>query len=231
MINNGLYILLLAYCSGLFAQSGNDSIALHFHLEFNKLPLETGKQYISAKKDSLTIETFKCYISDIRIGYSDNTASVEEDSYHLLDLQDASSFYIPIAYKSDKMISQIRFKIGIDSLTNTSGALGGALDPLNGMYWAWQSGYINTKIEGESSSCKTRRNEFQFHIGGYLQPYYTMREMTFATSIKANTDIPIGINLNSFFSDLELETSNSVMIPCSEAMQLANHLTKMFYVR
>ena len=58
--------------------------------------------------------------------------------------------------------SKLKFQLGIDSLTNVSGAMGGDLDPTKGMYWTWQSGYINMKIEGKSNSCKTRKNQFQF---------------------------------------------------------------------
>ena len=62
-------------------------------------------------------------------------------------------------------MKRIYFQIGIDSLTNVSGDLDGDLDPALGMYWAWNSGYINMKLEGKSSSCKSVKKEFQFHIG------------------------------------------------------------------
>ncbi|WP_136152516.1 MbnP family protein [Flavobacterium sangjuense] len=204
-------------------------MAVSFHLEFNKLPLELNKKYVSVSKDTLIIETFRCYISNIQIQYEDKSVFTEKNSYHLLDAEHPDSFQIPITKKSDKLISKITFDIGIDSLTNTSGAMAGDLDPIKGMYWAWQSGYINTKIEGKSSSCKTRNNEFQFHIGGYLQPYYAIRKMKFDCNKKADNDIYIGIDLNPFFSNLELKETNSVMIPGKDAMKLANYSTKMFY--
>jgi hypothetical protein len=56
----------------------------------------------------------------------------------------------------NKSISKITFSAGIDSLTSTAGIQKGVIDPINGMYWAWQSGYVNFKIEGKSSSCPTR---------------------------------------------------------------------------
>ncbi len=232
MIKKGFHIaFLLFFCFTVCSQSKNDSLVLNFHLEFNKLPLELNKKYISESKDTLLVETFKCYISNIRMEYNDHSIFVQKDSYHLLDSNNPKSFQIPVTAKNDRLISKITFTIGIDSVTNNSGALSGDLDPIKGMYWAWQSGYINMKIEGKSPSCKTHGNEFQFHIGGYLQPYYSMREMQFDLNKKADTDINIGIDLNRFFSSLKLKESNSVMIPGSEAMKLADYCAKMFYAQ
>jgi hypothetical protein len=222
-------VLLLVFCFKSTSQSKTDSLSVSFRLEFNKLPLQLNQKYVSAAKDTLTIETFKCYIANIQIQYDDNSVFTQKESYHLLDFEHPNSFQIPLTKKSKKLISKITFNIGIDSLTNTSGALDGDLDPAKGMYWAWQSGYINMKIEGKSSSCKTRKNEFQFHLGGYLQPYYAMRQMKFELDKRADNDIHIGIDLYPFFSYLELKETNSIMIPGKDAMQLANYSTKMFY--
>lgn len=232
MNKKGLYIVLfLFFCFGLSAQNIHDSLVVKFNLEFNKLPLKLNKKYVSARNDTLAIETFRCYISNIRIQYEDNTIFTQKNSYHLLDSEKPNSFQIPITKKNNKLISKITFSIGIDSLTSNSGALTGDLDPIKEMYWAWQSGYINTKIEGRSSSCKTRKNEFRFHIGGYLQPYYAMREMKLELDKKADDDIDIGIDLYPFLSNLDLKETNNVMIPGKEAMKLADYCTKMFYAQ
>ena len=229
MIKKGLHsVFLFLFCIQVYSQS-NDSLAINFHLEFDKLPLELNKKYISKANDTLSIEIFRCYISNIQIQYVDNSVFTQKDSYHLLDSDNPNSFQIPITKKNDKLISKITFNIGIDSLTNTSGALAGDLDPIKGMYWAWQSGYVNMKIEGKSLSCKNRKNEFQFHIGGYLQPYYSMRKFELNFNGNINDNINIGIDLNDFFSNINLSQTNSIMIPGKEAMKLANYTTKMFY--
>ena len=230
MTKKGLQIVsLFFFCFQMYSQGKKDSLAVNFHLKFDKLPLELNKKYVSASKDTLTIETFRCYISNIQIQYDDNSIFTQKDSYHLLDIDNPNSFQIPITKKSNKTISKITFDVGIDSLTNTSGAMAGDLDPTRGMYWAWQSGYINMKIEGQSSSCKTRKNEFQFHLGGYLEPYYAMRQMKFNWDKKADNDINIGIDLYRFLSNLELKETNSIMFPGKEAMKLSNYCAKMFY--
>lgn len=229
MIKKGIQIVFLfLFCFSVNSQSKSDSLAINFHLKFDKLPLELNKQYVSANKDTLTIKAFRFYISNIQIQYEDKSIFTQKNSYHLLDFDNPNSFQIPINKKSDKMLSKITFNIGIDSLTNTSGAMAGDLDPIKGMYWAWQSGYINMKIEGESSSCKTRKNEFQFHIGGYLQPNYAMRKVELLINKKDTIDI--AIDLNNFFSKIKLSQTNSIMIPGKLAMELANDSVKMFHL-
>ena len=211
------------------AQSITDSLNVSFNLKFDKLPIEFNRQYVTPTKDTIALKSFKCYISSIQIHYTDKTIFIQKDSYHLLDIENPNSFQIPITKVNDKIISKVTFNIGIDSITNTSGALDGDLDPIKGMYWAWQSGYINMKIEGESPSCKTRNNEFHFHVGGYLSPYYAMREIELIYDKKA-TQINIGIDLNNFFSNIKLAETNSVMIPGKQAMKLADYSTKLFYI-
>ena len=39
--------------------------------------------------------------------------------------------------------------LGVDSVLNYNGVHEGALDPINGMYWTWQTGYIHCKLEGK----------------------------------------------------------------------------------
>jgi len=223
-----VFFLIMFYLFGN-AQSQTDSLSINFKLKFNKEPLEYHKQYITSNRDTLAFENFKCYISSIEIFYTDNSIFKQKDSYHLLDFENPSSFLIPITTINNKLISKVTFNIGIDSLTNTSGALNGDLDPINGMYWAWQSGYINLKIEGESPSCKTRKNEFYFHIGGYLPPFNSMRKIELIYDKKSN-QINIGLDLNKFFTNIKLAETNSIMIPGKLAMKLSDYSTKIFYI-
>ncbi len=221
------WVIFLFLCLSSFGQK-KDSLSINFKINFDQFPLELNKQYITSNKDTVAISTFKCYVSNIEIQYADKSVFKEKNSYHLLDSENPNSLFIPVARANDKMISKVVFNIGIDSTTNTSGALDGDLDPIKGMYWAWQSGYINIKIEGKSPSCKTRKNQFQFHLGGYLQPYYSMRKKVITVNQSGN--VTIGIDLAVFLAEMNLAQTNSVMIPGKMAMELADISTKMFYL-
>jgi hypothetical protein len=204
--------------SGMYAQES----ALQFHVKFDKEKLEPAKKYVSANNDTLQIDMFRLYVSDIQIQYSDASIDKPQKQYHLIDMEDVASLRLPIT-TSKKTISKIIFNIGIDSTASVSGALGGDLDPTKGMYWAWQSGYINVKMEGKSPSCKTRKHEFQFHVGGYLKPNYAMRTVELNTS---NTNITIDIA--ELFSKVKLAETNSIMIPGKPAMAIADWSATMF---
>lgn len=236
MFKKGIHIVFLfLFCIQSNSQSKSDSLAVTFHLKFDTLPLELNKKYISINQDTLSIDTFKCYISNIQMEYADKSVFIQNNSYHLLDFENLKSFQIPITKKRTTLISKIIFNIGIDSLINTSGAMAGDLDPVNGMYWAWQSGYINMKIEGKSSNCKTRKNEFKFHIGGYLEPYLAMRRIEIPISNRTegkfqipNNQIDIVIDLGKFFSEVSLKETNSIMSPGTKAMEIADVSVKLF---
>jgi hypothetical protein len=92
----------------------------------------------------------------------------------------------------------------------------GDLDAMYGMYWAWQSGYINVKIEGSSSVCKTRKNVFQYHLGGYLSPNQTIQQLAFATT---SYHINLAIVLDNILQHQSLLNTPEVMSPSSQAVK------------
>jgi hypothetical protein len=208
-----------------FTQEKKDSLLVRLHLNFRDKPLELNKKYISESKDTLQIDVFRFYISNIKLQFSDESTYSEENSYHLIDIENPNSLRIPIQKNSEKVIKKVVFSIGVDSLTSVSGAMSGDLDPTKGMYWAWQSGFINMKIEGKSSSCKTRKNAFQFHIGGYLKPNYAIRTIELKP---INSNLEINVDIAQFFKNIQLSKINSIMIPGTKAMEIADETVKMF---
>jgi hypothetical protein len=224
------YFLLLTWCCfcGLYAQVAKDSIVIQSKLRYGNTPLELHTKYIS-KSDTLEIETFKFYVSNIKVQYDDKTIVKPKNNYHLVDIENPASLSISIDKKQNKLISKVTFDIGIDSISSVSGALGGDLDPAKGMYWAWQSGYINFKIEGKSNSCKTRKNQFHFHLGGYLKPNCALRTITLESK-KPTENALIVVDLKEFFSAVALSTTNSIMIPGKQAMSMADLVATMFSI-
>ena len=225
---NNFYVLIgcLFFQMG-FAQEKKDSLVMRLNLKFRDECLVQNKKYISASKDTLELEVFRFYISNIKFHYSDATTYSEPNSYHLIDIENPNSLRIPIAKTLDKSISKVTFSIGVDSLASVSGAMSGDLDPTKGMYWAWQSGFINMKIEGKSLSCKTRKNAFQFHIGGYMKPNYAIRTIELKP---INSNLEINVDVAELFKYIKLFENNSIMIPSEKAMELADKTTKMFTI-
>ena len=159
MQNNFYILFFLFFQLQLLANQQKDSLGIK--LIFNDKSIIIDENYISKNQDTIAFSSIKFYISDLEVNYFDNTKFKQKNSYHLIDISNPKSLRLNIDDSTEKEIKSIKFNIGIDSLANVSGALSGDLDLQNGMYWAWQSGYINMKIEGLSSSCKTRKNIFK----------------------------------------------------------------------
>lgn len=210
-----------------YSQEKKDTILLRFAIKYGNETLQRDKKYVSLAKDTLQLETFRFYVSNIKFILKDNSKISENNSYHLIDSEEPNSQIISILKKSNVEIKKVLFSLGIDSTASVSGALSGDLDPSKGMYWAWQSGYINFKMEGKSPSCKTRNNAFQFHIGGYLQPNYALRTIELDTK---NSNFEINVDLAELFNQLKLSETNSIMIPGSKAMDLADKTKLMFSI-
>lgn len=210
----------------VFSQKNNDDIPIGVHLHWKTDPIEQHHQYFS-KTDTLQIDVLKFYISNVTILYTDGTYNKEKNSYHLIDIDNMNSRFFKLKKQRTKKIKALTFDIGIDSTTNVSGLHSNDLDVVHGMYWAWQSGYVNMKIEGTSKSCKTRKNEFKFHVGGYLSPYNALRTIR----LYPKTEVfEIIFDFAILFESGNLSVLNHVMTPGVQSMQLADILPKMIYL-
>ena len=222
-----LLLALLFTFLGTVAQTKEDSLVVQVHLKFNQEDLKVNSTYISAQKDTIAFDKIIFYLSDLVFIYKDNSQQKQLPTYHLIDSDAIESQTFSIPYSKEKEIIGLKFNIGVDSLASVSGAMAGDLDATKGMYWAWQSGYINFKIEGKSMSCLTRKNKFQFHIGGYIQPYYAMKSVEIQINqhqILENS-IKVTVELSKLFDKIQLSQTNSIMIPGKDAMMIAD-LTK-----
>jgi len=222
-----MFYFLLFFFSGFILKKKKENSSLQFKIKYENESLIQNKKYISLSKDTLQLETFRFYVSNIKFILNDNSVISEDNSYHLIDFEDSNTQIISIQKKSNLEIKKVVFFIGIDSTASVSGALSGDLDPTKGMYWAWQSGYINFKIEGKSSSCKTRNKAFQFHIGGYLKPNYAIRTIELETK---NSNFEINVDLAELFNVIKLSEINSITIPGLKAMDIADKAKLMFTI-
>lgn len=115
--------------------------------------------------DTLSFTTFKHYISNVKLVKSDNSTWDATESYHLLDLSDDATTAVTFTDVPTGNYTGIEITFGVDSLRNVSGAQTGALDPANGMFWSWNSGYIMIKAEGTSP--QSASGPFGYHLGGF----------------------------------------------------------------
>ncbi|MBX2905935.1 MAG: hypothetical protein KF744_07855 [Taibaiella sp.] len=172
------------------------------------------------------IDLVRFYVSSVELMRGGKPVWKEPGSYHLVDFTDSGTLAYKMKTPEHIHFDRIRFHLGIDSATNVSGAMGGDLDPAKGMYWAWQSGYINFKIEGTSPDVPSAKHEFTFHLGGYAAPNATLQTVDIA--VREGKDIVIGLDVATFLASIEMDKVYHIMSPCAEAVTLSAKAAKCF---
>ncbi len=227
---------IIFFLSVLFLSTAGTATLRERHIQFdlilNKEQIELGKRYFSDKsKDSISIDAIRFYISDLELFLDEKPVYSLDKKHHLIDLEYPESLQLDCSNLPIKSYNKIKFNLGIDSTTNVSGAMGGDLDPSNGMYWAWQSGYINFKLEGISPSCPARHNRFAFHLGGYQNPFYNMQKVELLLT-ETKTDLPkINLDLDDFFNQINLKENHQIMSPSKQAVEITALLANAFYIQ
>lgn len=222
-----IVFILLFGAAPLCAQQ--NTFAMQLRPLFNALPVVPGKKGINPKtNDSLRIDVLRFYISNIRF-YKNDSLVGTDSLYHLVDMEHPQSLRIVCAFAQPVSFDRVKFNIGVDSLTNVSGVSGGDLDPTKGMYWAWQSGYINFKLEGYSPQCKTRHQKFQYHLGGYMAPFASLQQVELRCPAGKN-ELQLEMHLDAFFNAVDFSSCSEVMSPGEPAMKLAAHLPSLFRI-
>ncbi len=216
------------FCCLLFSISFSNLQAqvLKFDLQFQGKSLELDKEYI-LNGNPITISKCKFYISNIQFGHGRKFQAVKK-MYHLIDLEKPASLSTPIIGPKGYWVSFL-FDLGVDSIRSVSGVYGNDLDPTNGMYWAWQSGYINTKIEGYTPICPARKNKFQFHLGGYAYPNNSLQKVNIeSTTLNKKGQYVITIALDKFFESIDLSKEYEIMSPSKRAVALSKTFSSVF---
>lgn len=133
--------------------------------------------YVTPQNDSIVVDKFNYYISNIRLN-STSQVYIETESYHLIRQDQPSSLQFSLPYVPNGTYGSVTLTIGVDSARNVSGAQTGALDPLNDMFWTWSTGYIMGKLEGSSPQSGAADKSFVFHIGGFGGAHTGIRTVT-----------------------------------------------------
>ncbi|MGL5889624.1 MAG: MbnP family protein [Bacteroidia bacterium] len=221
------------------------SVKIHIEQMFDALPFALGSnnQYVTANGDTISMSMYKYYISNIKLVRPDGSMYNESESYHLINAADTNTFEFTLANVPVGNYSGIQFMIGVDSTRNVSGAQSGALDPANGMFWTWSTGYIMAKLEGTSPQSGSVSNSVVFHIGGFTGANSGLRiaSPTFGgdqatVSATATPEIhlscnvaewfrnPVTINLGTTFFQMSVGTTSSMIATNYADMFTVEHI-------
>ena len=210
-----LIVIFLLACSRLLAQP------LPVRVQVGSQGLDSERTTVlTAEHGPLVINTVRFYLSELRL--MRNGTIVWRDSLpaHLIDLRkpEQNTLSLPDHQLGDSLY----FRFGTDSLLNVSGAMSGDLDPSKGMYWTWNSGYINCKIEGRSERSVALDHQLEYHLGGYLTPNASSRE------VRLPVWKALVLDLREFLESIKPGLYPTVTAPGPEAVRLCEVLARSF---
>ena len=184
-------------------------------------------EYQNAAGEKFRLSDLSFYLSEFSWYQGEDKAIHEHQRVELLQAgTDSSRMLIDAPFSPTGLC----FRFGLDSATQVSGRTDGALDPALGMYWAWNTGYIQCRIEGYSPDSKGKKGKFEFHLGGYASP--------FSTDHKMCVNLPSGqpfqeveLDLKPLMDGISLRKTWSVLTPGKDAQDLSRLVGKSFRSR
>jgi hypothetical protein len=111
--------------------------------------------------------------------------------------------------------------------------MSGDLDPIKAMYWTWQSGYINFKLEATSNIAQNRKNEIVLHLGGYQYPYLSASKCSIVLDKKNETinEINIVLEMENLFNTIKESKICQIMSPNENSVKYAHLIAKLFRLK
>jgi hypothetical protein len=135
---------------------GQSAVVVHHQVKLGEVQVLLGAWQKSDSTVSVRIDKLRWYVSLPPAGKKGSKA-------WLLDLADSASLDQQMSRPVNNKISLL---FGIDSAIQVGGVGTGALDPLRGMYWTWQTGYVQWKIEG-AIRVDGLESPLELHLGGF----------------------------------------------------------------
>jgi len=193
--------------------------------------------YVNSTGETFNVELFKYYVSNVKLIKDDGTKYEVPNSYFLIDANDTNSLKVNLANVTGGKYTGIEYLIGVDSARNVSGSQTGALDPVNGMFWSWSTGYIFMKLEGQSSA--SSNNSFVYHIGGFSGVNRGQRTVSidFTPSVlivdggKREAEIHILTDVLEIFknpNNISIANGSNIMMVGPSSSNIANNYADMF---
>lgn len=221
-MNRNWLLILCLFSQINWGQSTKDGLSIQ--LLFENQPLEKEKQYITQSGDTLTFDKVKFYLSNVEYVDTKGNSTTIHDYPQLIDWDKTESLKLDF---NSVVVEEgwLQFTLGVPLEYNTNGAFDGDLDPVLGMYWAWQSGYIFIKMEGHSPSAPTLKHKFQFHLGGYAGAMNALTQVKLPIHVQSKS---LSVDLAPFFNTIQLQTISTIMVPGSQAVTLSQTFNSCF---
>jgi hypothetical protein len=234
---------------------GKAGVEIRFVPEMMGAPVELGQEYTLPSGERFTPQVFKFYVGSIGLSQSQNSGEdpdqpgepnhpgsgpVTGEPYHLIDISRPAEQVIRTQIQEGEYL-YLEFLLGVDSARNVSGVQSGALDPLKGMFWTWNSGYIFAKLEGTSPQSTQPGNKVEYHIGGFRHPYNAAKTirlpLSYLQPLRVSTGqtitMEIRVSLENWFRgayDLRIADNAVCMTPGELAWSISQNFGDLFNI-
>lgn len=229
-----------SYAQTADANAGQGTLFVRFINTANGKPVAlTDSTYSNFFGEQYSIRKLKYYISHFAIT-TGNGKTKTWDECRLID-ENAGETGFQLTAAAGRY-EKIGFLLGVDSARNCSGAQDGALDPMNGMFWTWNSGYIMFKLEGYSTASTADLQRIEHHIGGYKGAdnvaTYINPGMKQAQALViepgVTTELVLEMNLDNYWhgnSDIRIAELPMCMVTGEPALKVARNFSGLFTVK
>lgn len=237
-----LLVGIVAIATGVVSAQHHvrNTVQIAFHPRYENAPLRFDtSQYRTVSGTTVTVSMLKFYVSDIALNILDGD-TLRIPGHYLVDCTDDERMSIAASVPEEAfgLYSGLSFRIGVDSVVNELGPSEGDLDPINGMYWTWSTGYIFCKLEGTVEHGAAPKRVYEIHIGGYKAPYNNTMLVNGAMAQPVDAALPsaridIDVNVNAFFDanpPFNIVARPSVT-DARQAIDIAPRIPEMFRVR
>jgi hypothetical protein len=207
----------------LYAQNKQVNFSIETQWSHQKLELEKAYFLDTA---SITISELKFYLSSFKLFSNEVLVFSDSIPAYLFDIENPTSIQLNIPESVD--YDEIEFQLGIDSVLTVSGNMAGDLNPQKGMYWAWQSGYINFRVEGQITHQDKQKEDFDFHLGGYRHPFKSAQFIKIKMNSLNQRDVKLTIDIAEVLSYFNLNQLKHLMSPGDKAVEFSKVISKKF---
>lgn len=224
-----LFSLLLMTGMGVPFLGAQNSFYLKPSLTFGDEQLHIQDDVYNIPGTSLKIEVLKFYIAHVTVSGDCDAPSFMLDDYTLLDFFEDTA-HIKIHNPCHiSPATNLSFQLGVDPAIQEAGVQSGDLDPMRGMYWTWNSGYIHFKLELKDTASSRPDGQTILHIGGYQANLSTIQRVQCKNFSTDNNRLCFDIK--PLLDYCQSHGIHKVMSPGQEAVQLAEIIAHSFFLR
>lgn len=193
-------LLLFAACKKSDSVPPNARLKIHFSNEANGQPIVLGTgNYVNAAGNHYNVDLLKYYISNVILVRADSTEYTLRN-YDLVNAAVPESETVILDSVVNGDYIGIKFYMGVDQTRNHTGAQDGALDPINGMIWTWNTGYIFFKHEGNFTDSNGTTRPLTLHFGTDLALTQAQIAIPKLSINGADRTLSLKLNLDSVYA-------------------------------